>query len=135
VKFKLDENIGRRGLNMFEAAGLDVFTVHLQNLDGSPDSNIFAVCKSEERILVTLDLDFANPLIFDPRSSAGVAVIRLSRNPTPSELDASIEKLLSALSHRSIERSLWIVTPDRIRVWNPPVNGSSVELDTGEGPA
>jgi hypothetical protein len=38
---------------MFEAAGHDVSTVHLQNLDGSLDPIIFGVCKSEERILVT----------------------------------------------------------------------------------
>ncbi len=120
MKFKLDENLGGRAILAFETADHDVSTVHLQRLDGSPDTTIFDVCKSEKRILVTLDSDFANPFIFDPRTSAGIVVIRMSRNPAPSELDISIEKLIGALTSHTIDRSLWVVTTTRIRVWNPP---------------
>jgi hypothetical protein len=34
VKFKLDENIGRRGRELLEAAGHDVMTVREQDLRG-----------------------------------------------------------------------------------------------------
>lgn len=81
---------------------------------------MFQVCRDEQRILVTLDLDFANPLTFDPRLTAGVVVLRLTRSPSPSELVAAIATLLNSLGDRSIDGSLWIVRPDRVRVWQPP---------------
>lgn len=83
MRFKLDENLGRRGFVAFEAEGHDVSTIHLQGLDGSPDAKVYDVCRVKGRALVTLDVDFANPLVFDPRTTSGVAVLRLSRNPCP----------------------------------------------------
>ena len=47
-------------------------------------NQVLETCRDEQRVLVTLELDFANPLTFDPRATAGVAVLRLSRNPSPS---------------------------------------------------
>ena len=120
MRFKLDENLGRRGLGAFEAEGHDVSTIHLQGLDGSPDALVYDVCRVEGRVLVTLDLDFANPLVFDPRATSGVAVLRLSRSPVPSELADAVALLLVALSVNTIAGSLWIVHPTRIRVWSPP---------------
>ena len=72
------------------------------------------------RVLVTLDLDFANPLVFDPRTTSGVAVLRLSRSPVPSELADATALLLVALRVNKIAGSLWIVHPTRVRVWSPP---------------
>lgn len=120
MRFKLDENLGRRGLVAFEVQGHDVSTIHLQGLDGSPDALVYDVCRVEGRVLVTLDLDFANPLVFDPRTTSGVAVLRLSRSPVPSELADAVALLLVAVSVNTIAGSLWIVHPTRIRVWAPP---------------
>jgi predicted nuclease of predicted toxin-antitoxin system len=119
VKFKLDENLGTSAVRAFEDAGHDTSSIHRQNLAGADDGHVFRICRHEQRILVTLDLDFANPLTFDPRSTAGIVVLRLSRSPAPSELTASITALLGALAARSIEGSLWIVRHGRIRVWQP----------------
>ena len=71
MKFKLDENLGRSVLALCEADGHETSSVHLAGLDTSPDERVFSVCLSEERVLVTLDLDFANPLRFDPRPTVG----------------------------------------------------------------
>ena len=38
---------------------------------------VIAACGSEARGLVTLDLDFANPLVFPPEDFAGIAVLRV----------------------------------------------------------
>ena len=127
MRFKLDENVGRSVIAAFEAEGHDTSSVHRQRLDGAPDDQLFLVCRSEGRVLVTLDLDFASPQRFDPRPTAGVAVLRLSRNPAPSELMGSVSVLLAALHIHSISGSLWIVRSNRIRVWSPP--GEPSELD------
>ena len=61
MRFKLDENLGRRGRDLLTAAGHNVATVFDQNLNQAPDSEIIEVCRQERRCLVTLDLDFGNP--------------------------------------------------------------------------
>ena len=67
MKFKLDENLGASAVRAFLDAGHDTSSIHLQNLAGAADDQVFEICASEQRVLVTLDLDFANPLTFDPR--------------------------------------------------------------------
>ena len=78
MKLKLDENVGRRGYGAFQRASHDVSSIHLQNMEGATDPEVFEVCRTEGRVLVTLDLDFSNPLVFDPRPTSCVAVVRLS---------------------------------------------------------
>lgn len=119
MKFKLDENLGTSVRRQFEAAGHDTSTVHQQHLDGVPDRQIYDVCRAEARALVTLDLDFSNPITFDPRPTSGIAVLRLAREPSPSGMAQLVATLLAAVARRSIAGALWIVRGDRIRVWVP----------------
>ena len=56
MKFKLDENLGRRGLEFLKAAGHDVMTVRDQGLAGATDATLFAACMREGRDLITLDI-------------------------------------------------------------------------------
>jgi predicted nuclease of predicted toxin-antitoxin system len=81
VRVKLDENLGALAVTMFSDADHDVATIPGQNLGGRPDQAIYDGCRAEERLLVTLDLDFANPFRFDPRPTAGIAVIRVPTLP------------------------------------------------------
>ena len=66
MKFKLDENIRVMALNLFLSKGFDAATVFGQNLQSASDRQIIDVCQKERRCLVTLDLDFTNPLAFKP---------------------------------------------------------------------
>ena len=51
MKIKLDENIGRRGVELLRLAGHDVMTVRDQNLQGARDGTLFDVCGVEDRDL------------------------------------------------------------------------------------
>ena len=76
MKFKLDENLGTTAVRAFEDAGHDTRPStgrSSQELAGADDGRVFQVCRDEQRILVTLNLDFANPLTFAPRLTAGVS--------------------------------------------------------------
>jgi predicted nuclease of predicted toxin-antitoxin system len=75
LKFKLDENLGSRCAQLFVEAGHDCSTVLSQGPSGSGDSALIIHCRAEGRTLVTLDLDFANPLLFKPSATHGIAVL------------------------------------------------------------
>lgn len=117
MKFKLDENIGQRGREILTGSGHDVATVGEQSLSGAEDAELIEVCRSEERCLVTLDLDFANPLVFTPSKYLGIAVLRLPDKPSREHLLGLVRTLANALAKESITGRLWIVEIGRIRVY------------------
>lgn len=119
MKIKLDENLGKRGLELLTRAGHDVATVRGQALTGWRDSELIGVCRDEGRALVTLDLGFANPLVFNPMKHSGIAVLRLPRTPTPTHLAHAIRTLVGALADRSLDGKLWIIELGRIREYQP----------------
>jgi len=58
LKFKVDENLLVECAESLRAAGYDAETVSAEALSGSQDAVLFDHCMKEERILITLDLDF-----------------------------------------------------------------------------
>jgi predicted nuclease of predicted toxin-antitoxin system len=103
MQMKLDENLGQRGRQLFVQAGHDVSTVADEGLAGAEDDDLIEACKAGRRVLVTLDLDFSNPFLFPPEEHVGVAVIRLPRRPTPSDLFGAVSTLIARLEEASIE--------------------------------
>lgn len=74
------------------------------------------MCVREEQCLLTLDIDFADVLRFPPHRTAGIAVLRLPKNPSLRLLETLAGNLLQFLASASIRGRLWIVAPGRIRV-------------------
>lgn len=126
MKFKLDENFGVRTQQLFAEFGHDVHTVAYEELGGVSDDELFRVCRTEDRCLVTLDLDFADVVRFPPYKAAGIVVIRCPRNPILSLLEQLVRSFLTALGastslgELSPAGKLWIVEVDRIRVHQGP---------------
>ena len=92
MKFKLDENLPSELASLFRTAGHDALSVLDQRLGGAPDERVAAVCRSEARVLVTLDLDFADIRTYPPMESAGIVILRLRHQDKPNIL--SVGKLV-----------------------------------------
>jgi predicted nuclease of predicted toxin-antitoxin system len=116
LKIKLDENIGRRGLEFLRAAGHDVMTVRDQDLGGAADEALFGACVSEGRTLVTLDHDFGQVTRFSPEKSAGIVVLETGPRTTLSSIMGRLAEFLALAREHSVIGSLWIVEPGRVRI-------------------
>ena len=114
MKLKLDENLGSRGTELFLQAGHDISTVAEQRLCSATDKKLLEVCLTEKRCLVTLDLEFGNPLVFRPEDYSGIAVLRPSTS-TPNDLFDAIRTLIAGLARNEIEGRLCIIQRGKIR--------------------
>ena len=117
MKFKLDENLGLTFAGPLLEAGHEVATAADQGLCSAPDPQLIRVCRSEGRCLVTLDLDFSNPLVFRPSEYPGIAVLRLPSWPSLRDLIELVQTLRDTLERESIKGKLWSVQKGRVRIY------------------
>jgi predicted nuclease of predicted toxin-antitoxin system len=115
MKFKLDENLPVEASALLREAGHDALTVLDQNMGGKADEHIIHVCLQEQRALITLDLDFADIKTYPPSNYHGIFVLRV-RQQSRSKVLEVITKLIHHLPSESVEKQLWIVEEDKIRV-------------------
>jgi len=114
-RFKIDENLPTEVAQVLAVAGHDATTVLDQNLGGEADSQISAICLAEGRVILTLDLDFADVRSYPPDEYAGIIVLRLSLQDKQSVI-AIAQKLVVLLEHEPSSGKLWIVDETRVRI-------------------
>ena len=79
MKFKIDENLPVDGVVILRDAGFEADTVFDERLVGADDSVIANRSRAQDRVLVTLDLDFSNIRAYPPSQHAGIVVLRPNR--------------------------------------------------------
>ncbi len=120
MKFKLDENLDERLADLLRQRAYDVETVRGQNLKGTADEIIYAICKAEGRVLVSWDMHYANVLRYPPIGTPGLVVLRGPDNLFMT-MGVLVSALAKALEKDSASGRLWVVEPGRVRIHvNPP---------------
>jgi len=114
-RFKLDENLPQDAEALFCSGGHDVDTVLGERLGGEGDPTVLAAAKSENRILVTLDLDFADIRSYPPSSSPGIWVLR-PRSQSIENVLSLLKGALAVFDAEDPSNRLWIVEPGRVRI-------------------
>lgn len=76
MKLKLDENLSRYLKVSLTQLKHDVKTAADEGLLGKSDEQVAAAARAEERLLLTLDVEFANLTKFPPGSHPGIIVFR-----------------------------------------------------------
>jgi predicted nuclease of predicted toxin-antitoxin system len=71
VKFKIHENLPSEAAETLRQSGFAADKVADEDLSGSNDETVAGRDRSEDRILLTLDLDFANIRSYLPASTPG----------------------------------------------------------------
>jgi len=115
LRFKLDENIPRRVEPALRDLGHDVETALSEGLAGASDPDLFAACKAEDRVLVTLDLDFADIRGYPPGSHRGVWVLRPASQTFAGVLNLALAGVRLAAVERTIGQ-LWVIDDKRVRI-------------------
>ncbi len=115
MRIKLDENLSRHLKGTLTAIGHDVETAADEGLLSQPDSEVAAAAKREDRVIFTLDLDFADVRRFPPGEHPGVV---LSRPPTfgPLTVNKFIERFAQQADLDELAGALAIVEPHRVRI-------------------
>ena len=115
MKIKIDENLPIDVADVLAAAGHDAESVYSEGLEGIPDRQLITICKKEQRVLITLDYDFSNILIYPPEKYEGIIVLRVEQQNKENAINL-IKKLLPIISKETISGHLWIVEENKIRV-------------------
>lgn len=121
MRFKIDENLPPEAVDVLRTRGHDVLTVRDQNLTGAADQVITGACTAENRVFVTMDLDFSDIRAYPPGEHQGLVVFRLARQSRRNVLSC-LTHLLPLLETEQLTGRLWIVgeTEIRIRGGNEP---------------
>jgi predicted nuclease of predicted toxin-antitoxin system len=114
VKFKTDENLPVEIAQTLRQVGFDAETIWDEALSGTSDEVLADCARRESRVLVTLDLDFANIRACPPNQYSGIIVLRPNTQDKPTVV-ALLRRILPTLRERNPVGELWIVQPDRIR--------------------
>jgi predicted nuclease of predicted toxin-antitoxin system len=115
MQFKLDENLRPEVGDPLRQLGHSVATVYDQGLRGREDHEIADACRREGRVLISLDLDFSNILMFPPEDYPGLIVLRL-RSKGRVAVAAVLHRVVAHLDQEPITGRLWIVDEQRIRI-------------------
>jgi predicted nuclease of predicted toxin-antitoxin system len=114
LKFKIGENLPSEFAAILQGAGFEAHTVADEELSGAADALLAQHVRADYRVLITLDMDFANIHSYPPATHAGIVVFR-SHSQDKMTLLALLQILIPALRKSSPEHKLWTVEPDRIR--------------------
>ena len=115
MKFKIDENLPSHCAELLIEKGYNAETVIQEGLQGCSDQTLIEVCQSENRILITLDLDFSDIRNYPPGSNPGIIVLRLSEQSILAA-QVSIEHLIKTFSQELPVNKLWVVNESKIRI-------------------
>ena len=120
MNIKLDENLSRHLKERLLPLGHNASTAFEEGLLGKVDVEVGAAAKGEDRIVFTLDLDFADLRKFPPGSHPGIVLFR-PRSMGPSAVNEFVLKFVQETDLTSLARCLVIVEPHRIRLRRPSI--------------
>jgi predicted nuclease of predicted toxin-antitoxin system len=72
LKFKIDENLPSEFAAILQGSGFEADTVADENLSGTADALLARHARADQRVLITLDMDFANIQSYPPASHAAL---------------------------------------------------------------
>jgi hypothetical protein len=118
VRLKLDENLPAALLADLARLGHDVQSVPGEGLAGRPDASVWSAAQSEDRFLITQDLDFSDLRRFVPGTHSGLLLVRLAQ-PGRLALARRVRDLFTTEDVEAWRRCFVVATGRKLRVRRP----------------
>ncbi len=115
MQFKIDENLPREIAELLIRAGHDAKTVNDQQLQGARDPDLINVCKSENRVLVTLDTDFSDIRAYPPQEFPGIIILRAGSQASQHVIKV-FKRIIPLILREPLNRHLWVVEETTVRI-------------------
>jgi predicted nuclease of predicted toxin-antitoxin system len=115
MRFLLDENLSPQLANVFKACGHDAICVYEAGLGGKSDEKIRACAIQQERILITLDADFADLMRYPVAETPGVIWLKPVSPVTLKGIENQLQAALIYLQNSDVKGRLIVVDQKRIR--------------------
>lgn len=115
MRLLLDENLSPQQAAILREQGHDAIAVVDAGLSGQPDEKIRGFAIAENRVLLTLDSDFANMLRFPTSGTPGVIRLKI-HPPTEQAVREQIQKALTLLKDTPLAGCLAVSHGDMIRI-------------------
>jgi len=112
MRFLVDENLPVDVQEVLLADGHDVLYVRQSDHRGATDRDLWQLAASEERVLVTRDLDF--PLPDNPRPPA-LVLLRVPDSFTRKQIRAIMGQFVASSAFQEIDGRITVVSPGRVR--------------------
>lgn len=120
MKIKLDENIPAELIPVLESLADDVDSVKSEGLAGRDDATVWDAAKSNERFLITQDLDFSDARRFLPGTHPGVLLVRL-RDPSRRSLIRCVSAVFESPTAKNLPGAFVVATEHKVRIRRAPV--------------
>jgi len=118
MKLKLDENLSRHLKPVLTALGHDALTAADEGLLSRPDTEIARAAITEARMLLTLDVEFADLRKYPPGSHPGIILFRpLSMGPQ--SVNRWIGNFVRSADFGRLAGCVAVVDPIHVRVRSP----------------
>jgi predicted nuclease of predicted toxin-antitoxin system len=118
MRLKLDENLSRHLKPILVAAGHDVLTTADEDLLSRPDVEVAACAARESRILLTLDIEFADLRKYPPGSHPGIILFRPA-SLGPLSVNRFVESFVRSTDLSKLSGCVAVVGPQGVRVRQP----------------
>ncbi|MCI0589833.1 MAG: DUF5615 family PIN-like protein [Planctomycetes bacterium] len=119
----IDESLPRAIAVALREGGFEARDVRDLGMRGRTDREILAEATAAGAVVISGDLDFANPLRFPPESHGGVVVLRFRRGPARGEGARALVGFLKQAGESSVRQAITILEPGRARRFGRPQSG------------
>jgi predicted nuclease of predicted toxin-antitoxin system len=118
MKLKLDENLSRHLKPLLINQGYDTLTTADENLLSRPDTEIARAAAAEQRMLLTLDVQFADLRKYPPGSHPGI-ILFCPLSLGPLWVNRFVADFMQSADLGALAGCVAVVEPSRVRVRRP----------------
>lgn len=115
MSFLIDNCVPRKYLSLLKSWGYNAALLSQHIPADSADPDVLKLAQTLDAVLLTVDLDFSNILLYPPQNYVGIMVMRYAVKDEAA-LTATLQTALNSLKRDELRGALVIVEPRRYRV-------------------